>query len=56
MLLPVLSLKAMRAVGLRRHLPIHDAEALLDLELPPPQLRPQDLLLRIRDFFFGPGS
>ena len=47
MLLPVLSLKAMRAVGLRRHLPIHDAEALLDLELPPPQLRPQDLLLRV---------
>jgi len=41
------SLKAMRAVGLRRHLPISDPESLLDLELPAPVLRPHDLLVRV---------
>ena len=40
-------LEAMRAVGLRRHLPIGDDEALLDLELQPPALRPHDLLIRV---------
>ena len=37
----------MRAIGLRRHLPIHDPQALLDLELPAPELRPHDLLIRV---------
>jgi NADPH2:quinone reductase len=41
------SLKAMRAVGLRRHLPISDPESLLDLDLPAPVLRPHDLLVRV---------
>ncbi|MFM1811206.1 MAG: hypothetical protein RLZZ336_144 [Cyanobacteriota bacterium] len=47
MLLQDPSLEAMRAVGLRRHLPISDPDALLDLALPAPQLRPHDLLVRV---------
>jgi zinc-binding alcohol dehydrogenase family protein len=44
----------MRAVGLRRHLPISDLEALLDLELPIPDLRPHDLLVRVEAIGVNP--
>ncbi|MEB3172701.1 MAG: zinc-binding alcohol dehydrogenase family protein [Cyanobacteriota bacterium] len=44
----------MRAVGLRRHLPISDPEALLDLELPAPVLRPHDLLVRVEAIGVNP--
>ena len=44
----------MRAVGLRRHLPINDPEALLDLELPTPALRPHDLLVRVQAISVNP--
>ena len=54
MLLPDPSLEAMRAVGLRRHLPISDAVALLDLELPLPDLRPHDLLVRVEAIGVNP--
>lgn len=54
MLLQDLSLEAMRAVGLRRHLPLHDPEALLDLELPVPALRPHDLLIRVQAIGVNP--
>ena len=54
MLLQDLSLEAMRAVGLRRHLPLHDPEALLDLELPAPELRPHDLLIRVQAISVNP--
>lgn len=54
MLLQDLSLEAMRAVGLRRHLPLNDREALLDLELPAPALRPHDLLIRVEAIGVNP--
>jgi zinc-binding alcohol dehydrogenase family protein len=54
MLLQDLSLEAMRAVGLRRHLPLLDPEALLDLELPAPALRPHDLLVRVEAIGVNP--
>ena len=44
----------MRAVGLRRHLPSSDPEALLDLELPIPELRPHDLLVRVEAIGVNP--
>jgi NADPH2:quinone reductase len=44
----------MRAVGLRRHLPIRDTASLLDLELPTPELRPQDLLVRVEAIGVNP--
>ncbi|MEB3233837.1 MAG: zinc-binding alcohol dehydrogenase family protein [Cyanobacteriota bacterium] len=37
----------MRAIGIRRHLPIGHPEALLDLEVPPPPLHPHDLLIAV---------
>ena len=46
--------QAMRAVGLRRHLPISDPEALLDLELPAPVLGPHDLLIRVEAIGVNP--
>lgn len=54
MLLPDPSLEAMRAVGLHRHLPISDRQALLDLELPIPELRPHDLLVRVEAIGVNP--
>jgi len=54
MLLQDPSLEAMRAVGLRRHLPISDPGALLDLELPAPALRPHDLLVRVEAIGVNP--
>lgn len=54
MLLQDLSLEAMRAVGLRRHLPLHDPGALLDLELPVPALRPHDLRIRVEAIGVNP--
>jgi zinc-binding alcohol dehydrogenase family protein len=44
----------MRAVGLHRHLPISDRQALLDLELPIPELRPHDLLVRVEAIGVNP--
>lgn len=37
----------MRAVGYRTSLPISDPLSLEDLELPPPELRPRDVLVRV---------
>jgi hypothetical protein len=37
---------AMRAIGYYRPLPIDNADALVDLDLPAPALRPRDLLVR----------
>jgi len=54
MLLQDLSLEAMRAIGLRRHRPISDPEALLDLQLPTPPLRPHDLLVRVEAIGVNP--
>ena len=54
MLLQDLSLEAMRAVGLRRHLPLNHPEALLDLELLEPELRPHDLLIRVEAIGVNP--
>jgi len=54
MLLQDLSLEAMRAVGLRRHLPLDNPEALLNLELPAPELRPHDLLIRVQAIGVNP--
>jgi len=54
MLLQDLSLEAMRAVGLRRHLPLLEPEALLDLELPAPALRSHDLLVRVEAIGVNP--
>jgi len=44
----------MRAIGLHRHLPISDPEALLDLELPAPALRPHDLLIAVEAISVNP--
>jgi NADPH2:quinone reductase len=44
----------MRALGLRHHLPIDHPEALLDLELPAPVLRPHDLLIRVEAIAVNP--
>jgi len=44
----------MRAIGLRRHLPISDPQALLDLELPTPVMRPHDLLIRVEAIGVNP--
>ena len=37
----------MKAVGYRRSLPITDEASLVDVELPTPDLRPHDLLVRV---------
>jgi zinc-binding alcohol dehydrogenase family protein len=44
----------MKAVGLRRYLPIDRAEALLDLELPWPEPGPHDLLVRVQAVSVNP--
>lgn len=44
----------MRAIGLHRHLPISDPEALLDLELAAPALRPHDLLIAVEAISVNP--
>jgi NADPH2:quinone reductase len=44
----------MRAIGIFRHLPISDQQALLDLELPAPELQPHDLLIRVEAISVNP--
>ena len=44
----------MKAVGYFKPLPIHEAEALLDLELPEPTLREHDLLVSIKAVSVNP--
>ena len=44
----------MRAVGLYKYLPIDDPESLVDLELPKPEARGRDLLVRVRAVSVNP--
>lgn len=44
----------MKAVGFYRPLPIHAEDALVDLDLPTPALRPHDLLVRIEAIAVNP--
>lgn len=44
----------MRAVGLYRYLPIDDPESLVDLEVPKPEPRERDLLVRVRAVSVNP--
>lgn len=44
----------MRAIGLYQSLPLTDPEALLDLEVPAPELRPHDLLVRVKAVSVNP--
>ncbi len=45
---------AVKAVGLRRHLPISDPEALIDLDLADPSPAPRDLLVRVHAVAVNP--
>lgn len=44
----------MKAVGYLKPLPLTDADALLDLEVPVPELRPRDLLVRVEAVSVNP--
>ena len=44
----------MRAIGLYKSHPLTEAEALLDLEIPAPELRPHDLLVRVKAVSVNP--
>ncbi|WP_342641674.1 zinc-binding alcohol dehydrogenase family protein [Rhodoligotrophos ferricapiens] len=44
----------MRAIGLFQSRPVTDPEALVDLELPTPELRPRDLLVRVKAVSVNP--
>ncbi|MEA2559213.1 MAG: NADPH:quinone reductase [Acidobacteriota bacterium] len=44
----------MRAVGLYKYLPIEDPESLIDLEIPKPEPRGRDLLVRVRAVSVNP--
>ncbi len=44
----------MRAIGSPTALPVSDADCLLDVELPVPQLRPRDLLVRVQAVSVNP--
>jgi NADPH2:quinone reductase len=44
----------MKAVALTRYLPIDDPQSLLDVELPTPQIGPQDLLVRVHAVSVNP--
>lgn len=44
----------MRAVGLYRYLPIEDPESLLDVEIPTPEARGRDLLVRVKAVSVNP--
>jgi len=44
----------MKAVGYYRPLPIDNADALVDLDLPTPELRPRDLLVRVEAVSVNP--
>jgi zinc-binding alcohol dehydrogenase family protein len=45
---------SMRAVGAFRGLPIQDPESLVDVELPVPELRPRDVLVRVQGVSVNP--
>ena len=38
----------MKAIGFNRPLPVSNPEALLDIELPEPELRPHDILVAVQ--------
>lgn len=44
----------MKAIGLTRHLPIGDAESLVDLDLPQPRVGGSDLLVRVKAVSVNP--
>ncbi len=44
----------MKAVGFHRPLPIDDAQALVDLDLPTPEIGPHDLLVRVEAIALNP--
>ncbi|GLQ98378.1 zinc-binding alcohol dehydrogenase family protein [Dyella mobilis] len=44
----------MKAVGLTRYLPVDDPQSFLDVELPTPQIGPQDLLVRVEAISVNP--
>jgi zinc-binding alcohol dehydrogenase family protein len=44
----------MKAVGLRKYLPIANPESLIDLEIPKPELGPHDLLVRVEAISINP--
>jgi len=46
----------MKAIGFDRPLPISDAAALLDIELPTPELRPHDVLVEVRAIAVNPAD
>jgi NADPH2:quinone reductase len=47
---------SMRAVGAFRGLPVQDPESLVDVELPVPELRPQDVLVRVQAVSVNPAD
>ena len=46
----------MKAIGYYHPFPIDDAQALVDLDLPTPELRPRDLLVRIQAISVNPAD
>ena len=44
----------MKAVALTHYLPIDDPQSLIDVELPTPQIGPQDLLVRVQAVSVNP--
>src|SRR3954470_3632187 len=44
----------MKAVGLYRYLPVDDPESLVDVEIPKPETRGRDLLVRVRAVSVNP--
>ena len=46
----------MKAIGFDRPLPISDSAALLDLELPTPELLPHDVLVEVRAIAVNPAD
>jgi NADPH2:quinone reductase len=44
----------MRAVGLYRYLPIENPDSLLDVEVPKPEARGRDLLVRVKAVSVNP--
>lgn len=50
----LVSSPAMRAVGLHKYLPIDDPESLIDLEVPKPEPKGRDLLVRVKAVSVNP--
>ena len=46
----------MKAIGFDRPLPVSDSAALLDLELPTPELLPHDVLVEVRAIAVNPAD